>query len=174
MRLPVAAFVPNRSQRRAWRQHQDLIVNITKPFFSAEHYGLYNRYQSAKHTGGGMDHDDASQYVEFLVKSQVETMMIEFRSPTTSGGPGQLQMVSIVDKLDEGLSAVYTFYDPAEGNNLGTYNVLWQIQHAMALKLRYLYLGYWIEQSPKMAYKARFKPVEVLQGGHWHALSTPS
>ncbi len=171
VRLPVQQFSPNRSQRRAWKQHQDLLVKINKPFFSAEHYALYNRYQSAKHTGGGMDHDDASQYVEFLVKSHVDTMMIEFRKPGAAGSPGSLQMVSIVDQLDEGLSAVYTFYEPAPGNNLGTYNVLWQIQHAKTLGLSHLYLGYWIEQSPKMAYKARFKPVEVLQNGCWKALT---
>lgn len=171
VRLPVQRFIPNRSQRRAWRQHQDLTVKITKPFFSAEHYALYNRYQSAKHTGGGMDHDDASQYVEFLVKSNVDTMMVEFRESTSAGKLGSLQMVSIVDQLDEGLSAVYTFYEPAPENNLGTYNVLWQIQHAKTLGLTHLYLGYWIEQSPKMAYKARFKPVEVLQHGQWSPLA---
>lgn len=173
IRLLVQSFVPNRSQKRAWRQHQGLAVKVSKPFFSAEHYALYSRYQAAKHAGGGMDHDDATQYVEFLVKSNVDTMMVEFRQPKASGEPGTLKMVSIIDQLEDGLSAVYTFYEPGPENNLGTYNVLWQINHARSLGLGHLYLGYWIEQAPKMAYKARFKPAEVLHQGRWQPMSAP-
>jgi arginyl-tRNA--protein-N-Asp/Glu arginylyltransferase len=170
IRLPVLRLLPNRSQVRAKRQHGHMQVKVSKPYFSAEHYALYARYQSAKHTGGGMDHDDASQYVEFLVKSNVDTMLIEFREPAPDNGLGVLKMVSIVDKLQDGLSAVYTFYDPTPGQSLGTYNVMWQVEHARSLGLAHLYLGYWIENLPKMSYKARFRPAEILHKGQWQAL----
>lgn len=172
IRLPVIRVVPNRSQMRALKQHQHMQVKLSKPYFSAEHYALYARYQSAKHTGGGMDQDDASQYVEFLVKSSVDTMLVEFREPSTGTGAGVLKMVSIVDKLQDGLSAVYTFYDPTPGQSLGTYNVMWQIEHTRSLGLTHLYLGYWIANLPKMAYKARFRPAEILHQGQWRAFSS--
>lgn len=171
IRVPVAQFKPNRSQVRAAREHGGMQVRWSEPFFSAEHYALYSRYQSAKHTGGGMDQDDVSQYMDFLVKSHVDTLMVEFREPAPGHTPGALKMVSIIDQLQDGLSAVYTFYDPAPKLSLGTYNVLWQIKHAQALGLPYLYLGYWIEDAPKMAYKARFRPSEILQNGVWQARS---
>jgi arginyl-tRNA--protein-N-Asp/Glu arginylyltransferase len=167
IRLPVAEFVPTRSQKRAAAQHRTLQVRWSRPFFSAEHFGLYTRYQAAKHAGGGMDQDDAGQYADFLVKSHVNTLMVEFREVSPEHTSGVLKMVSIIDQLQDGLSAVYTFYDPTPGQSLGTYNVLWQVAHAKALGLPYLYLGYWIEDSPKMAYKARFKPAEVLSQGRW-------
>ncbi len=167
IRLPVARFVASRSQRRAWQQHVTLEASLTAPFFLDEHFTLYSRYQKSRHAGGGMDHDDVQQYLDFLIQSHVSSLMVEFRQPAPSGKVGELKMVSIIDRLHDGLSAVYTFYDPTPGQSLGTFNVLWQIQLAQQLDLSHLYLGYWIQQCPKMAYKARFRPHELFVDGRW-------
>lgn len=114
-----------------------------------------------------MDHDDVAQYIEFLVNTQVTSFMVEFRETSNKGATNQLVMVSIIDQLNDGLSAVYTFYEPIAGQNYGTYNVLWQIRHALTLGLDHVYLGYWIETCRKMSYKTRFQPCELLIDTRW-------
>ena len=166
VRIRVAGFERNRSQRRAWERNQHLVALVTNLTYAHEHYELYLRYQSVRHAGGGMDQDSRDQYAQFLLQSKVNTRLVEFREPD-----GVLRMVSIIDVLNDGLSSVYTFFDPdMPASSFGTYNILWQIEQARQLEMPYVYLGYWIKESPKMAYKTNFQPLEALRQGEWTPL----
>lgn len=165
VRLIVDEFSASRTQRRAAKRHSNLTYHMLPLRFEQEHFDLYRRYQSQRHPGGGMDQDDQQQYRQFLLESGVSTNLVEFRENDV------LRMVSLVDVVDNGLSAVYTFFDPAlEQASFGTYNVMWQIERCRALGLPYLYLGYWIASSQKMAYKVKFRPLEGLIDGQWRRL----
>jgi arginyl-tRNA--protein-N-Asp/Glu arginylyltransferase len=162
VRIVTEEFQASRAQRRTGKRHAALKADILDLKYSPEHYALYLRYQARRHSGGGMDQDSREQYRHFLLQSNVESRLIEFRDDRT------LRMVSIVDELQDGLSSVYTFFDPdVPGASFGTFNVLWQIELCRRLDLPYLYLGYWIAQSRKMAYKIQFQPMQGLIDGGW-------
>jgi arginine-tRNA-protein transferase len=165
VRVVADAFAPTRSQKRAWKRHAGLQAAIGELAFNPEHYALYRLYQGERHRGGGMDHDSREQYAHFLLQSNVATRLVEFREG------GKLRMVSIVDELADGLSSVYTFFDPLVAQaGFGTWNILWQVEEARRRGLPYVYLGYWIAQSSKMAYKSNFRPIEGLVRGEWKRL----
>lgn len=164
VRIPVDHFAPHRSQRRAAKQHRNLTVTVSELKYSEEHFALYTVYQAARHQNGD-DQETAEQYRNFLVQSNVESVMVEFREHD------KLKIVSVVDIVRDGISAVYTFYDPVDrSSSYGTYNVLWLIEWCRALDLPYLYLGYWIENSRKMNYKKNFTPQQGLIDGEWQVL----
>ena len=165
VRVIVAAFKPSRTQRRATKRHNGLQVTLHALHDNAEHYALYQRYQRARHSDDGMASDGREQYRNFLLQSHVDSVLVEFRED------GVLRMVSILDILEDGLSSVYTFYEAdVPHTSYGTYNVLWQIELCRKLELEYVYLGYWIDASAKMAYKTKFRPLQGLQDGEWQPL----
>ncbi len=168
VRIHADRFQPNRSQQRARKRHGALSAQVLPLRFHPEHYELYRRYQSVRHTSGGMDQDNQEQYSHFLLQSHVRTFLVEFRERS------ELRMVSIIDELQDGLSSVYTFFDPdLPGTSFGVYNILWQLDECRRRKLPHLYLGYLIHESRKMAYKAGFDALEALQDGVWQAYQPP-
>ncbi|MES2546344.1 MAG: arginyltransferase [Pseudomonadota bacterium] len=165
VRLILNAFLPNRSQKRAYKQHANLNAQVLPLHFNQQHYELYASYQSLRHHDETATEakDDAEQYRQFLCQSNVESLMIEFKD-----GNNQVKIVSVVDIVKDGVSAVYTFYDATEAKaSYGTYSIMWLSEWAKSLDLPYLYLGYWIQDSEKMAYKQQFKPQQKLIDGEW-------
>lgn len=165
VRIPVADFSPDRSQRRNWtRNVRDIRLVDTPAAFQSTHFDLYLRYLAARHPDGSMADDTSMEsYRRFLVDPWGgKTRFLELRLA------GRLAGVAVTDLLPNGLSAVYTFFDPSLSERApGTFAVLAQIEATRQLGLPYLYLGYWIGASRKMAYKERFRPIETWDGRHW-------
>jgi arginine-tRNA-protein transferase len=161
-RVPVAEFAPDRSQRRCERANADLQLGL-EGALSDEHYALYRRYLLARHPGGGMDPDDREAFRAFLSSSWGHSEILAARDRG-----GRLLAGGVVDRVPHALSAVYTWFEPAQGRrSLGTFMVLAQIERARRLGLAYLYLGYWVQGSATMDYKRRFRPLEVLGADGW-------
>lgn len=168
VRIKADTFSPNRTQRRCWKRHQNLAASLHPLRDDEEHFALYQRYQAVRHPAEGMEKDSHEQYRTFLLQSHVNSTLVEFREQE------ELRMVSIIDNLEDGLSSVYTFFEPDVGQaSFGTYNILWQLELCRTLKLNYLYLGYLVKESAKMAYKANFRPLQGLQQGEWQTLTFP-
>lgn len=169
LRVPVREFNPDRSQRRVWQRNQDLTVSLRSAEFIPEHYALYRRYLAWKHAGGGMDDPSPLDYASLLMARNHGTLLAQIHLHD------RLIAVAVVDALDTSWSAVYTFYTPETSHrSLGTFAILWEIAEARRRGLQWLYLGYWVEASPKMSYKARFLPHEHLSGGGWQRISRKS
>lgn len=169
IRIPVNRFEPDRTQRRTLRHNADLRTQCLPPVATPEQYALFHRYQTARHTEGDMATMTADDYRSMVEDTPVESMLFEFRTEA-----GELMIVSLIDRLEDGLSAVYSFYEPdLPRRSLGSLAVLFLIQETARLGLPYLYLGYWIQESRKMSYKSGFRPAEILTHGVWHALETP-
>jgi len=162
VRVPVDTFRPRRSQRRAWRRNSDLRVCVREAGYVEEHFALYRRLIAARHAGGSMDNPTPREYRDFLFSAWAETLLYEFRYGK------RLLCVAVTDRLDDAFSAVYTFFDPrCADRSLGVYAVLWQIEAARSAGLSWLYLGYRVEDSPKMRYKGEYLPQERFLGGRW-------
>ena len=161
-RVPVEGFQPRRSQKRAWKQNMDISVDATANLEGDEYFELYRRYIEARHRDGDMYPPSREQYESFLSAEWGVTQF--FRLALNN----ELVGVAVADRLTDGLSAIYTFYDPdLQSRSLGTFSVLWQIEATRALGLDYLYLGYWIKDCQKMAYKIQFRPLELFVNGQW-------
>ncbi|MCA0891857.1 arginyltransferase [Microbulbifer agarilyticus] len=161
-RVPVELFVPNRNQRRCWRRNKDLDVFHRQDIDTDEQYEMYARYIEARHRDGEMYPPSREQFRSFLNNAWGSTRYLEFRARD------RLVATAVTDVLNGGVSAIYTFYEPEEiKRSLGTYAILYQIEWTRRLGLPSLYLGYWIRQCAKMAYKNQFQPLEYLTDGRW-------
>ena len=166
VRIPVAGFAPSRSQRRTRSANTDLVVAQATLDLGVEQLALYERYQHARHPDGAMVARAPEQYLEYFASSFADTRLYEMRLD------GALVGAMVVDHLDDALSAVYTFFDPAlASRSLGTFAVLWQVEEARRLKLRWVYLGYWIAECRKMSYKDRFRPLERYGDGRCESVA---
>ncbi|MDN3526095.1 arginyltransferase [Halomonas sabkhae] len=167
VRVPVEEFSPSRTQRKLRTRNADLSEHVRPATFDAEHYSLYAHYIRTRHRDGDMYPPSYDQYRTFLNLDQDYARLLELRLGD------RLLAVSAFDQLQHGLSAIYTFFDPAsqfDRRSLGTYAVLCLIERARRLGLPHVYLGYWIQESRKMAYKQNFRPLERLDGRHWRRL----
>ncbi len=162
LRVIVDAYQPTRQQRRVWKKNQDLNIEVSEDISSGEHYALYEKYINERHYDGDMYPPSREQYGSFLSAQWDVTHYIEYRLEN------RLLGVAVTDTLDNAVSAIYTFFDPAETKrSLGVYSVLFQIELAKKLQRPYLYLGYWIKDSPKMNYKSQYRPFEIYRDGRW-------
>jgi len=166
IRIRAAEFAPNRTQKRIARANADLVVHEMPPRATAEQYQLFQLYQQARHGDGDMANMSFYDYRAMVEDTPIETSVVEFRHPA-----GTLLGACLTDRLNDGLSAVYSFFETGmENRSLGTFAVLWLVQRAVELNLPYVYLGYWVAESRKMAYKTKFRPCEVLRAGQWRML----
>ncbi|MDA0228937.1 MAG: arginyltransferase [Proteobacteria bacterium] len=166
VRLPIADFTPSKSLRRVARANNDLDVRILPPEARADHFDLFTRYQDGRHGGGEMADMDYAEYLGLIEDSPVTTRIAEFRDSR-----GVLLAACLFDELADSLSAVYTFFEPCMNKrSLGSFMILWLVKHGQENGKSDLYLGYWIGECAKMAYKARFRPLEMLDRGVWRRM----
>ena len=165
IRIPVSTFKPNRSQQRNWRQNQALHKITTGAELRDEQFELYQRYLAARHSDSEMNNPIPADYIGFLTAPNVKTAFHEFRHQD------RLLAIAVADHTPNGLSAVYTFFDPdCTKLGLGTYAILWLIHHARELGLPWVYLGYWIKDCRKMSYKTHFNPCEGYIDNTWQEI----
>ena len=166
VRIPVRSYQRSRNDKRCVKRNRDLEVRRLPARFRADHFELYARYINSRHIEGSMSNPDEQDYRRFLISNWADTEFIEYRLHN------QVISVAVCDVMPDGLSAVYTFFDPDYiKRSLGHLAIIDQIEQAQKREMDYLYLGYWIENCDKMRYKSRYQPLQVLRQEHWHAFS---
>jgi arginine-tRNA-protein transferase len=169
VRVAANEFTPTATQRKLMKRHADLEVTACKPWTTEEQFDLLRSYLAVRHPGGGMAEMDDNDFADMVEQTPVRTYVVEYREPSIDGRPGRLVGACLSDQQSDGLSMIYSFFDPTMANRkgLGTFIILDHIQRAARAGLPYVYLGYWVEGSERMAYKAKFRPMERLGRDGW-------
>lgn len=169
VRVVADEFRASSTQRRNLKRNSDLVATLCRPWSTAEQFELLQRYLGARHPGGGMATMDEVDFADMVEHTPVDSYVIEYREPSIDGTPGRLVGACLTDKQGDGLSMIYSFYEPDQTNRsgLGTYIILDHIRRAGELGLPYVYLGYWVDGSARMQYKVRYRPLEKLGRDGW-------
>lgn len=173
VRVVAGEFRQSTTQRRNFKRNADLEVTLCRPWSTAEQFELLQRYLGQRHPGGGMASMDEIDYSDMVEHTPVTSYVVEYREPSPDGvTPGRLVGACLTDKQGDGLSMIYSFYDPdhAERSGLGNFIILDHIRRAEAMGLAYVYLGYWVEGSARMQYKVRYRPMERLTRTGWERI----
>lgn len=172
VRVVADGFTPNATQRKLLRRHGDLEVRACRPWATDEQFQLLRTYLDTRHPGGGMTQMDESDFADMVEHSPVKSCIVEYREPGIDGRPGRLIGACITDEQGDGLSMVYSFFlaDDTTRPGLGTFIILDHIRRARTAGLPYVYLGYWVQGSPRMRYKTNFRPIEMLGANGWALL----
>ena len=175
VRVVTDEFVPNASQRKQLRRNDDIEVTACRPWATEEQFQLLRQYLAARHPGGGMAGMDEGDYADMVEHSPVNSCVVEYREPSVDGRRGRLIGACLTDQQVDGLSMIYSFFDAdhASRKGLGTFIIMDHILRARAVGLPNVYLGYWINGSPRMAYKTRFRPLEMLTAQGWRRMAEP-
>ena len=173
VRVVAAEFQPSATQRRIARRNADLVSAECRPWATPEQFELLQRYLAARHPGGGMAAMDEMDFADMVEHTPINTMVVEYREPSTDGTPGRLVGACLTDRQGDGLSMIYSFYEPdhAARAGLGNYIILDHIARAADEGLPFVYLGYWVDGSARMQYKIRFRPLERLGADGWARFS---
>lgn len=173
VRVVAREFRPSSGQRRNLRSNDDLIVTECRPWATSEQFELLQRYLGKRHPGGGMAAMDEVDYADMVEHTAVSSFVLEYREPSADGGPGRLVGACLTDRQGDGLSMIYSFYDPEHEARagLGNYIILDHIRRAAQAGIPYVYLGYWVDGSARMQYKIRYRPLERLGPTGWERLS---
>ncbi len=174
VRIVADEFAMGSGQKRIWKRNRDLVTHVCEARATEEQYALLRRYLSARHPDGGMSGMDESDFAEMIEETPVTSYMIEYREPGEDGRPGALVGACLTDEQSDGLSMVYSFFEPDldRRSGLGTYMIMDHVKRAVSVRRPYVYLGYWVEQSPRMQYKVRFRPLERLGPEGWERFDT--
>ncbi|HCF24554.1 MULTISPECIES: arginyltransferase [unclassified Novosphingobium] len=175
VRVVAGEFRASASQKKILRRNSDLVATVCRPWSTAEQFDLLQRYLGQRHPGGGMTSMDEVDFADMVEHTPVDSWVVEYREPTVDGTPGRLVGACLTDRQGDGLSMIYSFYEPDhEGRTgLGNYIILDHIRRAHEEGLPYVYLGYWVEGSPRMQYKVRYRPIERLTRTGWQRMSAP-
>ncbi|PZX18518.1 arginine-tRNA-protein transferase [Palleronia aestuarii] len=174
-RIRVADFQPTKTQRRIQKRNAHLIRSANAPWATEEQFALFRTYLDSRHADGGMADMDIFEFAAMIEETPIRSRVVEYARPDSDGGPAALAAVCLTDLLDDGLSMVYSFYEPTlRADSLGTYAILDHVEIAREAGLPYVYLGYWVPGSAKMGYKANFDALEIFRDRRWEPLGDPS